>query len=65
MAQELSLSLNHIALSVKDVNASASFYNSILGLQEITNRTKSEGIRWFSLSDGKELHLVSTVKAPV
>ncbi|MFX5757097.1 VOC family protein, partial [Acinetobacter baumannii] len=34
MAQELSLSLNHIALSVKDVNASASFYNSILGLQE-------------------------------
>ncbi|MFX7090852.1 hypothetical protein ABTH94_22500, partial [Acinetobacter baumannii] len=33
--------------------------------QEITNRTKSEGIRWFSLSDGKELHLVSTVKAPV
>ncbi|MCA6440924.1 MAG: nuclear transport factor 2 family protein [Sediminibacterium sp.] len=65
MAQELSLSLNHIALSVKDVNASASFYSSILGLQEITNRTKSEGIRWFSLSDGKELHLVSTVKAPV
>lgn len=65
IGQELSLSLNHIALSVKDVNATAQFYSSILGLQEITNRTKSEGIRWFSLQDGKELHLVSTIKEPV
>jgi catechol 2,3-dioxygenase-like lactoylglutathione lyase family enzyme len=65
IAQELSLSLNHIALSVKDVNTTAQFYSSILGLKEITNRTQMEGIRWFSLTEGKELHLISTIKEPI
>jgi len=65
MAQELGLSLNHIALSVKDVDATAQFYSTVLGLKEITNRTKMDGIRWFSLTEGKELHLVSIIKEPV
>ena len=56
---------NHSALSVKDVDRSATFYKTILNLQEITNRTKKEGIRWFATGDGKELHLVSTIKEPV
>ena len=56
---------NHIALSVKDVNKSADFYKNVLNLNEITNRTKMDGIRWFSLGDGKELHLVSVIKEPV
>ncbi|MEC4004724.1 VOC family protein [Flavobacterium sp. SUN052] len=58
----LKLTLNHIALSVKDVDQTADFYKNVLGFQEITNKTKVEGIRWFSLGDGRELHLVSTVK---
>jgi len=61
----LNLSFNHMALSVRDVNKSADFYKNILGLQEITNRTKMDGIRWFSLGEGKELHLVSIVKDTV
>lgn len=61
----LNLSFNHLALSVKDVNASANFYKNVLGLQEITNRTKMEGIRWFSLGEGKELHLISILKDTV
>ena len=36
-----------------------------LGLQEITNKTKIEGIRWFSFGEGKELHLISILKEPV
>ncbi len=44
---------NHLALSVKDVNRSADFYQNVLNLQEITNRTKMEGIRWFSLGEGE------------
>ena len=60
-----SVKLNHIALSVKDVNTAADFYKNTLNLQEITNRTKKEGIRWFSLGDGKELHLISVVKEPI
>lgn len=61
----LNLSFNHMALSVRDVNKSADFYKNVLGLQEITNRAKMDGIRWFSLGEGKELHLVSIVKDTV
>ncbi len=57
--------LNHLALSVNDVNRSAEFYKKVLSLPEITNRTKTEGIRWFTFGDGKELHLISTVKENV
>ena len=56
---------NHLALSVKDVNTSASFYAKVLGLKEITNRSKLEGVRWFSMSEGRELHLISIIKEPV
>jgi lactoylglutathione lyase len=56
---------DHTALSVKDVNRSAEFYKKVLKLPEIENRTKKEGIRWFSLGGGKELHLVSTIKDTV
>ncbi|MDP3946942.1 MAG: VOC family protein [Lutibacter sp.] len=65
-AQETSqFTFNHIALSVKDVDKSAIFYKDVLQLKEITNRTKIEGIRWFSFGEGKELHLVSILKDPV
>ena len=56
---------NHVALSVKDVDHSADFYMKVLKLQEITNRSKLEGVRWFSLGEGKELHLISFVKEKV
>ncbi len=56
---------NHLALSVKDVNRSAAFYSTVLKLPEIVNRTKIEGIRWFALADGKELHLISIIKKKV
>jgi lactoylglutathione lyase len=56
---------NHMALSVKDVDLSADFYKRVLKLEEITNRSKLDGVRWFSLGDGKELHLISIVKESV
>lgn len=56
---------DHLALSVKDVDAAADFYKNVLHLQEITNKTKIEGIRWFSLGEGKELHLISILKENV
>ena len=58
----IKFSFNHLALSVKDVNRSAAFYATVLKLPEIVNRTKIEGIRWFVLADGKELHLISIIK---
>ncbi|MDZ7615081.1 MAG: hypothetical protein U5K51_16340 [Flavobacteriaceae bacterium] len=36
-----------------------------MNLQEITNRTAWDGIRWFSMGEGKELHLISVLKEPV
>jgi lactoylglutathione lyase len=64
-ATPITLNFNHSALSVKDLNQSIAFYKNVLHLQEITNRTKKEGIYWFSMGDGKELHLVSIIKEPV
>lgn len=59
------LTFNHVALSVKDADRSADFYKTVLNLQEITNRTEIKGIRWVSLGEGKELHLVSILKENV
>ena len=64
-SSSFNFSLNHVALSVKDVNASADFYAKVLKFTEITNRTKNPGIRWFSIEEGKELHLISIVKENV
>ena len=55
-------SVNHLAISVKEVNRSAEFYIKVLNLPEITNRSKIEGIRWFVLGDGRELYLISVIK---
>ena len=56
---------NHMALSVKDVHASADFYKNVLQLTEIINRTGHPARRWFSLGEDKELHLLSDLKEPV
>jgi lactoylglutathione lyase len=56
---------NHLALSVLDIDRSVNFYKNVLNLTEITNRTKMDGIRWFSLGEDKELHLISIVKENV
>ena len=59
------LYFNHVALSVADPAASVEFYHSVLGLEEITNRTEKEGIRWMSLGEDKEIHLISTIEGEV
>lgn len=62
VAQEsFKLSLDHIALSVEDLNKSISFYTDILNLKEITDRDKKKGISWIALGEGKELHLHTTI----
>jgi catechol 2,3-dioxygenase-like lactoylglutathione lyase family enzyme len=56
---------NHVALSVKDLDLAVDFYKNFLNLQEITNKSRIEGVRWFAIGENKELHLISTVKESV
>ncbi len=59
------MSFDHVSLSVYNVDVSANFYKEILNLDEIVNRGRAEGVRWFSLAEGKELHLISIVEGEI
>lgn len=63
--KDFTLSFNHMALSVKDVNVSAKFYTDILNLEIIPLPPEATDVKWISLGDGKELHLLSYVEGDI
>lgn len=52
------LSFDHYTIKVSNLEKSATFYHKVLKLDEIENRTRKPYIRWFSLGNGTELHIV-------
>ena len=50
--------LNHVALHVRDLEASAHFYGDILGLPALPRPDFGFGGAWFALG-GQELHLIT------
>ncbi|MET0605594.1 MAG: VOC family protein, partial [Beijerinckiaceae bacterium] len=59
------LKLDHVSLHVKDLVTSVAFYQGVLGLPEIENKTGRPHIRWFGLGPQMSLHLISgAVDAP-
>lgn len=50
--------VNHIAVSVQNVNVSVAFYQKVFGLKEIENTASNSKTRWLSFSDGRQLHLI-------
>lgn len=58
-------SFNHVAISVKDVEVSAEFYIKVLKLKEIENTASTSKTRWFSLGEGKQLHLIPRPNADI
>ncbi len=67
-SQSFEFSNSHTALHVKDANKSAEFYAQILLLDEMdTPEGMPNTIRWFSLSDNTQVHLIQSeelVKIP-
>jgi lactoylglutathione lyase len=57
--EPVKLTFNHVALSVADVDRSAEFYGRVLNLSEIRKGNVTAGVRWFSMGEGQELHLIS------
>ncbi|WP_317047663.1 VOC family protein [Pseudotamlana agarivorans] len=63
--QMFTFSINHIALSVKDVDKSVEFYKKVLDLQEIKNTASNSKTRWLLLGEGKQLHLIPRPDAEI
>lgn len=54
-----------MALSVTDVEMSAKFYTEVLQFEPIPIPPEFTEIRWLSMGNGKELHLISAIKEEV
>ena len=59
----VTVAIDHVALHVADLDASAAFYSGVFRLQEIPAAAK--GRRWFSLGKDVALHLLGERSAPV
>jgi catechol 2,3-dioxygenase-like lactoylglutathione lyase family enzyme len=59
MDNKLSIkAFNHVALQVSDIDRSADFYAKVLDLKEIEIPAFDYPVRWFSLGNDRELHLI-------
>ena len=56
-SQKLQLKFDHFAILVDDLNTSVSFYQEVLLLPEIEDKTGLDHIRWFSMGNS-ELHII-------
>ncbi len=55
---DITLTFNHIALSVKSVSESVHFYQSVFKLKEIPNTASTSKTRWLAFDDGRQIHLI-------
>lgn len=56
--QTFNLKFDHYSITVKDLETSYTFYKEVLHLPEIENKTQKETIRWFSMGEHAELHII-------
>jgi len=57
---------NHLALQVKDIEASKAFYKDIIGLKPVTVPDNLKAIRgWFDIGNGQMIHLLAGRTTPV
>ncbi|MTE25742.1 VOC family protein [Winogradskyella ouciana] len=58
-------SINHIALSVKDVTAAVEFYQKVFQLKDIENTASDSKTRWLAFDDNIQLHLIPRPNADI
>ncbi len=49
---------DHFAINVTDLQRSVDFYQKYFFVEEIYNGTEKRNIRWFSLGNNQELHII-------
>src|SRR5579872_5042499 len=59
------LELNHVAIHVRDVEASSNFYRNVLRLQPMPRPAFDFQGAWFRLGSQQELHLIGDRLEPV
>ena len=61
-AQDFTFTKDHDAFLVKDLDAAAQFYSTILGLKEVDNAGLGPKFRWFELNNKVQIHLIASDK---
>ncbi len=57
-------SINHITYNVKDKDAALTWYQDILGLQQIPKMVNSDHLYWLQLPSGAMVHIIENPEAP-
>ena len=57
--------LNHVAIHVKDVQASCDFYGNVLRLKPLPRPAFTFPGAWFQLGEQQELHIIGEREEPV
>lgn len=60
VCQSFTASYDHSALAVSDLETSAHFYHTVLNLEEIATPGDNPILRWFSLGNNHQLHLIKS-----
>jgi len=60
ICQSFTASYDHSALAVSNLEVSANFYRSVLNLEEIATPGDNPILRWFSLGNNHQLHLIKS-----
>ncbi|MFD1061739.1 VOC family protein [Winogradskyella litorisediminis] len=61
----MNFTLNHIALSITNVNKAIDFYQAVFNFKEIENTASGSKTRWLLINEGKQLHLIPRPDAEI
>lgn len=56
---DINFTFDHYAINVSDLDRSVAFYQKYFFVKEIYDGTEKDHIRWFSLGNNQELHIIT------